>query len=329
MQKIKTKQTCLAIILNWNELELTKRCIKSLTLHDNLKPDILVIDNNSSKNPENELQKDFKDILVFVNPENYGVAGGRNLGIKYALKKKYLYILLFDNDAIASSEMLEHLISIAKIKPNVGIFGPKILNLDKPKLIWRAGCYSWKWTYLFTSADILYRFFHVFKKAPPICLDKTNGYGQKDQKKYNVERNISFQIGCAQLIRADVFQDIGLLDDEFSPYGSEDIDFCSRATKAGWQIRYVPSAQCWHRDKSSYNDTYNRTYYNARNLLLLARKNLSPLFFLLVFLPDFVFLTIPLMFIQCMLKKDALKGKAFYKSLVWNIRDMKKRGMFI
>lgn len=171
--------------------------------------------------------------------------------------------------------------------------------------------------------------FRMANKCLPSYLDTGRGAGQYDEGQYDQERNITFQIGCAQLIRTEVFHQVGLLDEEYSPYGSEDIDFCARATKAGWLIRYVPKARCWHRIGGSFLDEYQRTYYNHRNLMLLARKNLTHFYFWLLFIPDFFFLKIPLMIIESIVKKAPQRQKALIDAIIWNLNDVSIRGILI
>ena len=126
-----------------------------------------------------------------------------------------------------------------------------------------------------------------------------------------------------------VFREIGLLDMDFCPYGSEDIDFCARLKKRGWKIKYIPDAICWHRSESSFSDSYNRSFYNMRNILLLARKHLNPFYFSFVFVPDFVFLTLPLIIIEGLLKRQKKRLKGVIRAIQWNIQDAKKRGLSI
>ncbi len=319
----------LTIIINWDGLDLTRRCIQSLMTQTGAVNDILIVDNGSDTNPESLLTKEFPAIELIRNSTNLGVAGGRNVGLKYALKQGYKFVLFIDNDAYAAPDMLSYLSDAASRCPAAGIFGPKILRDDKPNVIWRAGCTSWKLTYLHSITEIIQHLTKLFGKFPPRFMDPARGVNQPDYGQFDQERNTDFQIGCAQFIRTEVFEKIGILDEEFKPYGSEDIDFCARATRANWRIRYVPQAVCYHRVGSSFRDEYDRTFHNAKNLLLLARKNLSKIYFGLCFLPDFICLTIPLMLIKCYFKRQPLRRKAFLDALIWHVRDIARRGIMI
>jgi hypothetical protein len=155
------------------------------------------------------------------------------------------------------------------------------------------------------------------------------GEGQSDKGQYDDECDIAFQIGCAQFIRTDLFSKIGLIDEEFSPYGAEDIEFCDRSTQAGFRIRYVPEAICWHRIESSFQNHYKRTYYNSRHFILLARKRLTFSYFWFLFIPDFILLTVPLMLLQAFIRKEPECRKAFIDAIMWNYKDAKKRGVLL
>ncbi len=319
----------LSIILNWNDVNSTEKCINSLTNQNEISVDILLIDNGSTVDSTIFLKNKFKNIFTIREDQNHGVACGRNIGINYALKNGYEYVLLFDNDAYADKNMVYNLFKASNSNPDADIFGPKILVHDSSNTIWRAGCTSWKWTYLHSGFAITKRLFYLFGKPLPHFLDTERGAFQKDNGQYDFESNIDFQIGCAQLIRTRLFNRIGLLDEDYSPYGSEDIDFCARAVRAGRKIYYVPNAVCWHRTAKVMDITDNRNYNNAKNILLLARKNLSPAYFIFLFLPDYILFTLPLIILESIYNKNTKKILSILKAIKWNLSDCMKRGVFL
>ena len=319
----------IAVILNWNSLDLTLDCIDSIKKQQGVNCDVLVIDNGSELDPTYAIKKKYNNTHIIRKNQNYGVAGGRNIGIRYAIRKDYSYILLFDNDAYAEPTMLRYLIDAATNYPEGGIFGPKIYIEGRQKIIWRAGCTSWKWTYLHAGSQICSRLFDFIGKPLPSLIDTKRAEGIKDIAQYDEEEPIDFQIGCAQLIRSRVFQQIGILDEEYSPYGSEDIDFCARVNRSGWKIYYIPKAICYHRVQSSFQNSYARTFFNAKHIILLARKNLSRAYMFFLFMPDFFLLTVPLMIFQSVLNNNPTQMNAFIDAIIWHMRDIKKRGLFL
>lgn len=319
----------LIVILNWNNTEETYKCIISILSQSFAVFDILVIDNCSKIDPKKKLKANFPNIYFIRNKKNLGVADGRNVGVRFALENGYKYLLFIDNDAHLEKNMLKFLYRSAKENKNHALFGPKIFIDQLENIIYNAGCTSWKWTYLHAGNEIIYRFCKLFNREIPNFLDTRRGFYKKDCQFYNKEKDVSFIIGCAQLIKTKIFYEIGMLDSDFSPYGSEDIDFCSRITKNNWKIRYVPDAICWHREESSFSNSYERSYYNTRNIILLARKNLSPIYFSLLFIYDFFIFTTPLMFIECIIKKRKNKLYGFINGIIWNYHDIKNRGIML
>ncbi len=237
---MKKSNLTLIIILNWNELKLTLRCVESLKSQLGNCAHILIVDNHSEDDPTDFIKQRHPYINIIRTKNNFGVAGGRNIGIQYALEFNYRYILFLDNDAYADSELINKLFSAAEDYPDTALFGPKIYYENRNQIIWRVGCTSWKWTYLHAGYVILNRFCHLLRKRPPAWIDTGRGENQIDCGQFDKIEEIDFQIGCAQFIRASVFNEIGLLDMDFCPYGSEDIDFCARLKNTAGRSNIFP-----------------------------------------------------------------------------------------
>ena len=76
------------------------------------------------------------------------------------------------------------------------------------------------------------------------------------------------------MIRSDVFQRIGLIDERFFLI-HEESDFCLRARRAGFRCGVIGEALVWHKGSTSFKRTGKRLqrYYDTRNLYLLLRKH--------------------------------------------------------
>ena len=97
--------------------------------------EVVVIDNHSTDDSVKVLRRDFPDFRVIENPENYGVARGRNIGIDYALKNGAESVLILDNDTIVDKHFLSELVQVFYTDPLVGIVGPLIYYYEQPDLI--------------------------------------------------------------------------------------------------------------------------------------------------------------------------------------------------
>ena len=312
----------LSVILSWNEEESTARAIESLRNQERASNDILVVDNGSDVDPCERFRKQFPGITTIRQEKNRGVAGGRNVGLQYALNRDYDFVLFFDNDAVANPAMLRQLLAAARRNPKAGILGPKIYALDSERTIWRAGCTSWRWTYLHAASVIIEQLWQLPGLAMFRYFDTKRGVGLEDVGQFDDEEDISFQIGCTQLIRTALIREIGLLDERYFPYGSEDIDYCARTLAVDWTVRYVPMATCHHRVTARQKDPYQGSYYNEKNILHLARNNLPPAYFWLLFLPDYILLTVPTKIVYSIIRNTPNRRKALLDAIAWHAGDV-------
>ncbi len=288
------------VILNWNGKKDTKECLNSLKQITYSNYEIILVDNGSVDGSVEMLEKEHQEIVLIKNKENLGFTGGNNVGIKKALEHNADYVLLLNNDTTVEQDFLEKMVGVAEQDASIGIVGPKIYYYSLPYIIWSAGG----------------KYIHFLGKA------RTNGINKTDSPEYNVQREVSWVTGCAMMIKREVFEKIGLLEEQyFSNY--EDLDFCISAERARYTIYYAPEAVIYHKVARDWGGLDNPLYiyYQIRNnLLFIERKikfpeNIIPLLFLL-------FVSIPRRSLALVMKGEG--GKIRY--LLYGIEDffMKK-----
>jgi GT2 family glycosyltransferase len=242
------------VVLNWNSGNDTVACLESLCSLDYPNYEIVVIDNGSTDNSLKLIQHHDPFINYIETGKNLGFTGGNNIGLQYALDQGAEWIMILNNDTIVGPDLLSRLIGVGSVVPEVGILGPMVYHYDDKLTIQSAG------GYLDT---------HWF----PIHL----GQNEYDIGQYQNPRPVDWISGCAILVRREVFEQIGLLDERFFMY-SEEVDFCLRARKIGWEIIHVPSAKVWHKGvQRDYRPSSIVTYYSTRNRLLMLSKHQAPL----------------------------------------------------
>ena len=120
-----------AIIPNYESLNEIKTCINSILSHESKEMlEIIVVDNNSSKDVKNylsDLESEGK-IKLILNDINYGFSFAINQGI--ALSRKNSDILLLNNDTILTKGSLEHMQHCAYSIPQCGIIVPHELLFE-------------------------------------------------------------------------------------------------------------------------------------------------------------------------------------------------------
>lgn len=240
------------VVLNWNGRYDTIDCLHSLRSQDYPDFRVVLADNGSTDGSVEEISRHFPDVEIVLNGSNLGFAGGNNTAIRRALETGAEYVFLLNNDTIVDSRVLSSLSAAAERMPQCGVFGAKIYFHVRKDTLWYAGGY---WD-------------------PKTLSFGEFGAGEIDRGQYDTLTETDWVIGCAMFIRAEVFRKVGLLEPDFF-LNNEEIDFCSRAKRAGFACAYVPDAKLWHKISVSFGgeDSPLKEYFSARNRLLWARRN--------------------------------------------------------
>ncbi len=212
------------IVLTWNGKKDTLECLGSLKALTYPNYRVLVVDNASVDGTAEQVRSQFPNVELIVNKDNYRFAGGNNVGIEYALSKNADYILLLNNDTTVDPNFLAELVTTAESDDQIGIVGPKMYYYTDPKRIWYAGG-KIEWWKGWIS--------HI-------------GIREINSEQYCQTKETDFVSGCCILVKREVVEKIGILDTAYYIYG-EDVDWCIRASRAGYRILYEPKAKIWHK----------------------------------------------------------------------------------
>lgn len=233
-----------AIVLNWNLPAETRSCVEQLRASGYPDLKVIIVDNGSTDGSPERLRAWFPDVEILALGKNRGFAAGNNVGVRRALALGADWILLVNNDAVLAPDALQRLIDAAS--PGVGLAMPRIDALPSGRL-WNAGARL-----------------RGLNPLPRPLREADLAAGKP--------LRIDFAVGCVLLIRRDVVETIGLLDERYFMY-YEDLDFCARARAAGFRIIVVPSARAGHYVGASLKkDSPRRTYLLARYRTLWTRS---------------------------------------------------------
>jgi len=207
------------IIVNWNTKKLLQACLNSvLQKTRGIKYEIIVVDNGSTDGSA-ALVRQFKKVKLVANKKNLGFAAANNQAIK---KARGEYLVLLNSDTLLENNALKKLVDFARSKPRLGILGAKLINPGN-----RVQCSTGRFYTLPVVALSLFGADRWLRRAP--------------QKACRVD----WVEGSCFLINRRVLEEIGLLDEKFFMY-VEEMEFCYRAKKAGWQTWYYPKAKVLH-----------------------------------------------------------------------------------
>jgi len=223
------------IILNYNNVNLLKKCIKSI-LDAQIKIDyeLIIVDNNSqdeSKEFLSELDLGSVKMQIVLNNHNSGYAAGNNQAVKLAQGD---YIFICNPDIIILPGAIEELYSYLENHSQVGMIGPQLLNLDRS--IQYSCCRFPHWYTPFLR--------RTFFGGLPFLNKKLKKYlmVSYDHRK---EREVDWMIGAALMLKKDFFEKLGGFDERYFLY-FDDVDLARRVWQEGKKVIYLPSAQIVH-----------------------------------------------------------------------------------
>jgi len=217
------------VMLAHNGVDFTRHALTSILQAKTLPWEIFLVDNASEDDTPN-LIRDFTPRLekagirvhTWRNAENLGCSLARNQAWEKATSK---YTVFMDNDAVVcTSDWLVRLITIFDQRPNLGILGPKIIYPYRPHPIQCAG----------VSINRMGR-----------VAFRGRGAERHDPRYQQFWLTWSL-ISATWLMKTDLRDSVGMLDELFHPVQYEDLDLCIRARLAGFEVAYTPEVEMYH-----------------------------------------------------------------------------------
>ena len=232
------------IILNYNKKEITNDCLRSIRQFNAPETyELVVVDNNSTDGSKAWL-KTQPDVVLVDNHTNHGFAGGCNDGIKQANPQNDIFLL--NNDTI--------------MMPNA-LFTLR-MNLYEDKKTGAVGCMTNFAAngQAISSSQSPKDLAGYLKLAATINVPNPRSHELK-----------TYLVGFAELIRRDVLEKVGFLDEQFNPGNYEDNDLGYRILKAGYNNILCHDCLIVHLGSQSFRG--NPAKEEAYKKLLLTNLN--------------------------------------------------------
>ncbi|MDD5383224.1 MAG: glycosyltransferase family 2 protein [Candidatus Margulisbacteria bacterium] len=227
------------IIVNTNNKKLLEECLTSIYQNTRkIALEIIVSDNASTDGSQSMVKAKFPQVKLIENKENLGFIKASNLGLKAFSAR---YAMLLNDDTVVKADALERLVEFMDKHPEAGACGPKLLNTDG-SVQHQGGLFGKR--------------FWLAKE--PTAVD--------------------FVIGAALLVRNEVIDRVGIMDENLFFY-NDDLDWCLSIRKAGWKIYFVPDAEIIHYGGYSSKRTFNRRLFveGFKGGLYFCRKHYGEL----------------------------------------------------
>jgi GT2 family glycosyltransferase len=260
------------IVVNWNVRDLLAPCLETTreaVEAAGLDGEIWVVDNASVDDSVAMLRAQFPHVKLIASSANLGFAGGNNLALREigfrvqapqgvyeligeerasqvdpdgALPRRHTlpdYVLLLNPDTSVRADAIGRLVRSMEQNPATGVCGPRLVYDD--------GRFQHS-AYRFPSLAQIYLDFWPINWR--LTDSRFNGrypgrlYAQREPFA------IDHPLGAAMLFRREAIEQTGGFDLDYHMY-VEEIDWCMRVKRAGWQICCVPSAEIVHLEGQS------------------------------------------------------------------------------
>jgi GT2 family glycosyltransferase len=220
------------VIVSYNTCGLLRTCLSSIyreTAHIDF--EIVVVDNASTDGSIEMITSDYPAVKILRNDHNSGFAAANNIAIR---KSSARFVLLLNPDTEILDGAIQKTIRFIEAHPKAGIVGCK---LKYPDGRFQPSAYSFPTVWnMFAEATFLYR---VFPKT------KLFGGYHLTYLDYSHDVQVDWLIGAFLLIRREVIDTVGMLDEQFFMY-AEDTDYCYMAKQAGFEVWFTPRGEIFH-----------------------------------------------------------------------------------
>ena len=246
------------IVVHYRTREPLARLLESLRAARPRPLREIVIVNNSGE-PLDDLTRDTGWPVRVLDPkQNLGYARGVNAGIRAASEED---LLILNPDVLVSPGSIEALEGAARERPRAGILAPRLLNPDGTLQLSARRFYNWR-TLLLRRAPL----FGLDKKSRLVREHLMLDWDHADT------RPVDWVLGAALYVRRDAVRDVGLMDERYFLY-FEDVDWCQRMWRHGYEVVYCADATMRHEHARSSAQLDPRSVRaHAAGLLRFAEK---------------------------------------------------------
>jgi GT2 family glycosyltransferase len=248
--------TVLAVLIVKDGMPWLRDCLQGLSSQTYGRLGILAVDNGSTDGSRETLERALGSGRVLYLGADGGVGGAVQAALEAPVAAEANYLLIVHDDTALEPDSVVRLVDAAEGIEGVGVVGPKVVDWEDPRILREVG----------RSTD---RFGHPYTPLQD---------GEVDHGQYDRVLEVLFVSSCAMLVRRDVWQRAGVLDERLTSH-HEDLDFCWRARLAGFRIVMTPLARVRHESATAKGrrtpSGRRRTerYYGERASLASMLKN--------------------------------------------------------
>jgi len=238
------------IILSHNGEKVIEGCLSSVISTDYEPLEIILVENGSTDKTYDIAEKYRDKIEIIRTSKNLSFSRANNLGLKRARGE---ILVLLNDDTVVTRGWIRAILDVFEHNPRVGIAGCKMLYPDS-NIIQHYGGY-----------------------VEPNGITNHYGKGEPDGKEFSALKSVDYVTGAAFALRRGIIDVLGYLPEVYKPIYFEEVEYCVRARKKGWDIVVVPDARVYHLESQQtvaksfgfyYKYHKNRIRFVLRNVRL-------------------------------------------------------------
>lgn len=299
------------IIVNYSARDKLRQALRSIFDRNHACGyEVIVVDNNSTDGSAGMVEREFPGVKLIVSARNGGFAYGNNLGIRQSSGR---FVLLLNPDTELVSNAFDQFIDFMDRNSRAGICGGMMIDGGNTPAYSYGNSFPTLWSWLG-------REMFLDKVRLGFLVPKTSQMSNRDDTE---PRRVGHVIGANLLIRREVIEQIGLLDENYFAF-YEETDWCDRARNIGWEVWYVPAIKIKHLQGESFKGkpaefrvrtrTTSMIYYLKKRKPAWQVKSILSIVLILK--------SIPLIYYRLKKDSDDLKRVTFYKEV---LRDNLRR----
>jgi GT2 family glycosyltransferase len=232
-------------IINHSNPEMLHDCLRSLyATTRNISFEVWVVDNATDKRGVAEMQAEFPEVKWLFNQKRQGFSANHNQVLERIRDEdRARHACILNDDTTIHADAFETLVRYLDANPKVGMVGGRLLNTDG------------------THQECVFRFPTlrdelVHAMILPGGLDRLKARVIDPVQERDEAANVDWILGACMVVRTEILKTIGVLDSRLSPIVyMEEVDWCLRTRRAGWEIAFVPQAVITHHGGQSTKAT--------------------------------------------------------------------------
>ena len=256
------------VIVSYNTRDLLRDCLRSLLASEGVNPQAIVVDNASQDGSAEMVRREFPQARLLAQEQNLGFAAANNAALRAlgfdgqsAGSPLPDCVILLNPDTTVAADSLVTLVNFLRAHPRAGAVGAQLVYPDGRRQ------HS-----AFRFPGVMQTFLDFFPLHHRLLDSPLNGRYPPRRAPFAIDH----PLGACILARGEAIRQIGLMDEGYFMY-VEEVDWCRRIRRAGWQIFCEPRAVIVHHEAQStrqFREAMVEQLWRSR--LRYFRKHHSP-----------------------------------------------------